>query len=86
MYPFVVVMQSHLFTSHLTVVAPLVRQDNRSGFSQISTAVTMSGEDYLVMLGELASVETRLLLKPIADLRVYEDDLRRAIDRLFTGF
>jgi toxin CcdB len=86
-FPYVVVLQSHLLAaSHGTVVAPMLRQDGRSGFTRISVQVRFQGEDYLVLVGELAVIDTRLVQRPVGDLHAHEDDIRRALDRLFTGF
>ena len=86
-FPYIVVMQSHLLTaSHSTVAAPMLRQDGRSAFTEISVTVRFQDRDYVVLVAELAAIDTRLLTKPAGDLRSYEDDFRRALDRLFTGF
>jgi toxin CcdB len=86
-FPYVVVLQSHLLAaSHTTVVAPIMLQDGRSAFTEISLAVPFAGAEHIVLIGELGAVETRLLRKPLGDLQAYEDQIRRALDRLFTGF
>lgn len=86
-FPYVVVMQSHLLAAaHSTVVAPMLPQDGRSAFTQISVAVRFEGAEYVVLVGELAAIDSRVMTRATGDLRAYEDDLRRALDRLFTGF
>lgn len=86
-YPYVVVMQSHLLAaSHTTLVAPMLRQDGRSAFTEISVTVRFEGSDFVVLVAEMAALDTRRLSTAAGDLRDYEDDFRRAIDRLFTGF
>jgi hypothetical protein len=45
-----------------------------------------TGEEFIVLVGELGAVDTRLLRSPVGDLQNYEDQIRRALDRLFTGF
>ena len=85
--PFLVALQSHLLAaSHLTVVAPMLPQDDRSALTEISATVSFKGAEYIVLVVEMAAVETRLLRAPLGDLSNYEDDIRRALDRLFTGF
>ena len=37
-------------------------------------------------LSELANMPSKLLRSPIASLAGEEDNIRRALDRLFTGF
>lgn len=86
-YPYVVVMQSHLLAaSHTTLVAPMLRQDGRSAFTQISVTVRFEGSDFVVLVAEMAALDTRRLSTAAGDLRDYEDDFRRALNRLFTGF
>lgn len=79
-------MQSHLLESHVAVVAPMILQDGRSAFTLTSVAVAFAGEPYIVLAGELTSIESKWLQRSIGDLLAYEDELRRALDRLFTGF
>jgi len=86
-FPYVVVLQSHLLAaSHTTVVAPMMLQDGRSGLTEISVMVRFGDAEHLLLVGELAAIDSRLLKKPAGDLRQYEDQIRRALDRLFTGF
>lgn len=84
--PLVVVVQSHLLASHTTLVAPMIPHDDRSAFTETSIAARVGAAAYIVLLGELATVETRQLQRPVGDLRDHEDALGRALDRLFTGF
>lgn len=85
--PYLVVLQSHLVeASNLTVVAPLLRQDGRSGFTLTSVPVRFSDQDHIVLVGELTSIDSRHVGRPIGSLREYEDEIRRAIERVFTGF
>jgi toxin CcdB len=86
-FPYVVVLQSHLLAaSHTTVVAPMMPQDGRSGLTEISVTVRFDDAEHIVLVGELAAIDSRLLKKPAGDLQQYEDQIRRALDRLFTGF
>jgi toxin CcdB len=79
-------MQSHLLTSHTVLVAPVLSDDGRSAFTQTSVKVVFDGIENVVLVAELAVVEIRSLRRPISNLRDYEDALRRALGRLFTGF
>lgn len=85
-FPYFVAMQSHLLESHVAVVAPMIAQDGRSAFTHTSVEVTFAGQAYIVLVGELTSVDSKVLQRTHGDLRAYEDELRRALDRLFTGF
>ncbi|WP_312161844.1 CcdB family protein [Phenylobacterium sp.] len=85
--PFVVVLQSHLLAAApTTLVAPLIVDDGRSGYSEISALVPFDGRRFIVLVAELGAVDTRLLTTPLGDLSTHEDAIRRALDRLFTGF
>ena len=64
----------------------MLRQDGRSGLTEISAAVRFGDADYIVLIGELAAIDSRLLQRPAGDLRDHEDQLRRALERLFSGF
>jgi toxin CcdB len=85
--PYFVVLQSHLLAaSNLTVVAPLLRQDPRSAFTLTSVPVHFADDDYVLLVGELTSIESQHLVRPAGSLQAYEDEIRRALDRVFTGF
>ena len=85
--PYVVVLQSHLLAaSHTTVVAPMMVQDGRSALTEISAIVEFGDAEHIVLVGELAAIDSRGLKQALGDLSQYEDQLRRALDRLFTGF
>ncbi|MBP6878204.1 MAG: CcdB family protein [Phenylobacterium sp.] len=85
--PYIVVLQSHLLAAAPTVVAaPLIRDDRRSNYSAISVVASFRGESFIVVIPELAALDPILLRRPIGNLREHEDAIRRALDRLFTGF
>lgn len=85
--PFIVVMQSHFLEAmHTVLVAPLIRETGSGDFSRISVAVSLLDEDLQMSLAEMAPIRRRSLGQPVGDLGVHEDDIRRALDRLFTGF
>ena len=81
-----VVVQSHLFVSNTTLVAPMIPHDRRSAFTETSIDVRVGDGGYIVLIGELAVIETRHLQRPVSSLREHEDAIRRVLDRLFTGF
>lgn len=85
--PYVVVLQSHLLAAAPTiVVAPLILDDGRSNYSAISVLAPFRGQSFIVVVPELAAVDPALLRRVVGDLREYEDAIRRALERLFTGF
>ena len=84
--PYIVVLQSHLLDVIDTViVAPIVR-DAGVGLRPFDVKTTIGEEQLFIATAEMGSVEKRLLSKPLATVADQEADIRRAIDRLFTGF
>lgn len=85
--PFVVVLQSHFLSAlPTTVVAPLLHAKGRPPYTEIAIAVEFLNERYFVSIGELAAMDGRELKRPLGDLSAFEDAIRRALERLFSGF
>lgn len=85
--PYLMLVQSHLYDEGPTaVVAPLLDMPEPARVTRVSLSVQFDGKPYLLMLSELGSVERRTLGRSLGSLRDREDDIRRALDRLFTGF
>lgn len=84
--PFVIVLSSHLLPG-LTevVVAPLVRAGVLKP-SDFDIPIDLDGEAKVVSIIGLAAIAGERLKRRRASLLAYEDDVRRALDRLFTGF
>lgn len=84
--PYFLVLQSHLLEPAETViVAPVVR-DVRAPFIWIDLSVEIAGEALTVTLVELFSIERALLKGVSGNLVEHEDQIRRGLERLFTGF
>ena len=84
--PYVVVLSSHLIPGFDdAVVAPLVN-DSNAVVPAFEIPVIVEGDPPLVVLTELAGVQGRSLKRKVGSLLAHEDDIRRALDRLFTGF
>ncbi|MGV9010068.1 CcdB family protein [Brevundimonas sp.] len=84
--PFVVVLSSHYLDDLTeTVVAPLFSGRTKT-VNKLEVAVNVDGRSLLLVLTGLAALRTRDLGRPVGSLLAYEDDIRRALDRLFTGF
>ena len=81
--PFVIVLQSHHIELKSVVVAPLV---NDKLATSIEIAVEVEGNQYVMALTELGSIPAAPLRTPVANLSEYEYEVRRALDRLFSGF
>jgi toxin CcdB len=81
--PFVLVLQSHYVELKSVVVAPLMTDKLPTS---IDIAVSFQDTTYVLALTELASISASSLRQRVGDLSHREDDIRRALDRLFTGF
>lgn len=85
--PYVVIVQSHLLDDLPTVVvAPLLRPHERPAYTYVSVELDVLGQSYVLSLAELAVMDRRALGRHVADVKAREDDIRRAIGRIFTGF
>lgn len=85
--PFVCVLQSHYLDGMDTVmVAPMMRGQARATNTQVVVPITFDGESYLLDVASMTGLELRELRSPVGSIRGREDDIRRALDRLFTGF
>lgn len=81
--PFVVVIQSHHLSLDTVLVAPLV---NDKVASNIEVGVGVQGQSYVVAITEMGSVFTASLRGAVGDLLDHEDNIRRGIERLLSGF
>lgn len=85
--PYVCVLQSHYLAGMDTViVAPLLRATVATTESQVAVPVAIEGIDYVLDLALLANIETRDVGAVVGSLIDHEFEIRRALDRLFTGF
>ena len=81
--PFVSMIQSHFVELDVVLVAPLATDKAANG---IDVGVDHGGEGFVLALSELGSVPLRTLGRVIGNLAHHEDTIRRALDRLFSGF
>lgn len=85
--PFVAVVQSHLYDEGPTLlVAPLLRMAPAAVLTKVSLTVLLDRQAYILMLSELGAISRLTAAVVRGSLTAYEDDIRRALDRLFTGF
>ena len=85
--PYICILQSHYLPGMDTVVvAPLVRGSAERTESQTSVPVEVKGEYFLLDIAFMANMPLRALGSTVTSLLPHEDDIRRALDRLFTGF
>ena len=84
--PYFLILQSHyLGLLDTIVVAPVVR-DARRAISNLDLHIQVGGEPLVLSVGELFSIERSLLKATKGSLSDHEDAIRRALDRVFTGF
>ena len=84
--PFLVMLSSHhLHGVAEIVVAPLVN-DAAETLGGLEILVEVEGERLTLVVSEMFSLMPTGLRGPIDNLAYLEDETRRAIDRLFTGF
>jgi hypothetical protein len=84
--PFLVVLSSHhLHGLEEVVVAPAVNDAERQ-IGGLEIAVEIQGQHLVLVVSELFSLTASILRRRAENLAPYEDDIRRALDRLFTGF
>lgn len=84
--PFLVSLQSHHLDGFDTVViAPLIDAAARVP-TRVDVCVEFEGRRLLVAVSELTSTAFAGHLRIVGDLKAHEDAIRRALDRLFTGF
>lgn len=85
-FPYVVMLQSHLLQSaHTAVVAPVQRGPDPA-VTLTSVPFRFRRQTLMILVGELASLDAQSLGRPISSVADHEDEIRRALDRLFTGF
>lgn len=85
--PFVCILQSHFLDAMDTVmVAPLLRATAQPTATQVTVPVKIDGDRHLLDVSLMANIERRSLGRPRGSLLEFEYDIRRALDRLFTGF
>jgi toxin CcdB len=84
--PYLIVLSSHLIVGFDdAVVAPLVN-DSEATVAGLELDVEIDGQRLVLVISDLVGTDGRKLKKKVGSLVAFEDDIRRALDRLFTGF
>ncbi len=81
--PFVAMIQSHFVELDVLIVAPLTTDKLANG---IDVALDHDDREFVLALSELGSVPRHSLGRPQGSVMRHEDTIRRALDRLFSGF
>ncbi len=84
--PFMVVLQSHHLSMQTTVVAPIRILADAEGVEEIEVQVSVRDARHVIMVSELAHLPRSMVGRTVESLASHEDEIRRALDRLFTGF
>ena len=84
--PYLIVLQSHHLDPLLTVmVAPIIRDAERP-LSDLDLPIEIAGESLTIAITEMASIDRQVLKQFVSNVSAYEDAIRRALERIFTGF
>lgn len=84
--PYVIVLSSHLLPGlSEMVVAPVVRAGDLEP-TAFDLPVEVEREALIISIIGLAAISSSRLKRRVASAAAHEDDIRRALDRLFTGF
>lgn len=84
--PFVVVLSSHLLGDLTEVIVAPVLAGRDTPLSAFEIRIEHDETRLLVSITGMTAIRQRDLRRRIGSLAAYEDDIRRAVDRLFTGF
>ncbi len=85
--PYVVVLQSHHWRAlDTTIVAPLFPRDRYPPDGLIVLSAEVEDEDCSLDLALLANLQSHALRQRVGSLAPMEDEIRRGLERLFTGF
>jgi toxin CcdB len=84
--PYLMVLQSHHLEPLDTVMLSPVIRDGHRPLSPVDIAIEFRAEQFVVAVAESAGVPRAGYGPKLGSLTAYEDDIRRALDRLFTGF
>lgn len=84
--PYVVVLQSHHLDPLDTILlAPLVNDSERA-VSSIDIPVEFRGQPFALVVAEMAGISRQGLGRTLGSAASAEDDIRRAIEKLLSGF
>ena len=84
--PYLIILQSHHLDPLQTVmVAPVVRDADRP-LMDLDVPIEVAGESLMIAMTEMASLDRQQLRQLVSNADILEDSIRRAIERIFTGF
>jgi toxin CcdB len=82
----VLVLQSHLLEGVDTVlVAPLLSAPKPES-AGLAVTLSVGGREFHAALNQMAAIPAQVIGAEVARADALEDEIRRGLDRLFTGF
>lgn len=84
--PFLVVMSSHHLRDLTEVVVAPVVGDAPCRIADLELSVCLNDQQLTLVVSDIFSMRAQQLRRRVGSLVTQEDDIRRALDRLFTGF
>jgi len=84
--PFVVVLSSHLLGDLTEVIVAPVLAGRSIPLNAFEIRIEHDETELLVSITGMTAIRQRDLRRRVGAVLPYEDDIRRAVDRLFTGF
>lgn len=84
--PYLVVLQSHYLDLLQTIIVAPVIRDAEQQLGELDLPIEISGEALTIAMTEMASIDRQQLRQLVLNASDHEDLIRRAIDRIFTGF
>ncbi len=84
--PFVVVLSSHLLGDLTEVIVAPVLAGRSAPLNAFEIQIEHGSATLLISVTGMTAIRQRDLRRCAGSVQAYEDDIRRAVDRLFTGF
>ncbi len=85
--PYLLILQSHLFEALNTlIVAPIFPAVSMPPDNRVLLPIEIDGQPMTINLALMANIERRGLGSRVINLLEEDYEIRRGIDRLFTGF
>jgi toxin CcdB len=84
--PYVVVLSSHLLGDSIEIIVGPVQTRRSVELPDLEIPVSVDDDELLINVLGMAAIRRSDLRRRKGSLIEHEDDIRRALERLFTGF
>ena len=84
--PFLVIISSHHLRDLTEVVVAPIVGDAPARIAELELSVSLGDQHLTLVVSDLFSMRAHQLRRRVGSLAGHEDEIRRALDRLFTGF